>query len=116
MAQTRYSERYIWPSNPTTKSFYLCKRRQKVLTHGPKEPPPDISEMPYCRVRGGGLAQKSPIEGGNKVHLFMGMTPRLQTVPNVPFRFPEYGMTNASNFRWRIPSKGCEKGDIYLRE
>ena len=33
----------------------------------------------------------------------MGMTPRLKTVPNVPFGFPEYGMTNASNHRWGIP-------------
>ena len=43
-----------------------------------------------------------------------GMTPRLKTVPNVPFGFPEYGMTNASNFGGGFPlpvtPKGCEKG------
>ena len=41
-------------------------------------------------------------------------------MPNVPFVFPEYGMTNASNFRWGIPPasnpKGCKKGGIYLQE
>ena len=48
------------------------------------------------------LSSKSPIEGGKKVHLFMGMTIRLKTMSNVPVGFPEYGMTNASNFRWGL--------------
>ena len=45
-----------------------------------------------------GVAPKI-IEGGKKVHLFMG---KAKTMSNVPVGFPEYGMTNASNFRWGL--------------
>ena len=43
------------------------------------------------------------------------MAPRLKTVSIVPARFPDYGMTNASSFRWGIPPsnnppKGAKKG------
>ena len=47
-----------------------------------------------------GLPPKSPIKGDNKVHLFMGMAPRLNIVSCVTLGFTEYGMTNASNFKW----------------
>ena len=50
-----------------------------------------------------GLPPKSPITVGKKEQLFMGMPPRLKTVPNVTLGFLEYGMTNSSNFRWEIP-------------
>ena len=70
---------------------------------GLKGPTPDISKMLCYRVRGGGLPPKSPIEGGKKVYLFMGMKPRLKTVPNGPYGFPDNGMTNAKNFGWGIP-------------
>ena len=33
----------------------------------------------------------------------MEMMPNLKTVSNLPFGFPEYGSTNANNFRWGIP-------------
>ena len=46
-----------------------------------------------------GLLLKPRVKGGKKVRLFMGMAPRLKTVPNVPMRFPDYGITNVSNFR-----------------
>ena len=35
--------------------------------------------------------------------LFNGMMRRIKKVSNVPIRFPEYGMTNASNFRRGLP-------------
>ena len=56
---------------------------------------------------GWGVAPEVKHQRGQKVHLFMGMTPRLKTVPNVPLGFPEYGMTNASKFRWGIPPAIC---------
>ena len=60
---------------------------------------------------------KPPVKGGQKVHLFMGMAPRLKTVSNVPMRFPEYSMTNVSNLGGGFPllaiPKRCGKGAIY---
>ena len=41
-------------------------------------------------------------KGLQKVHLLMGMTPRLKPVSNLPLGFPEYGMTKAHNFRWGL--------------
>ena len=57
---------------------------------------------------------------GQKSTFIYGNDTKAKTVPNVPLGFPEYGMTNASNFRWgfSLPAtpKGCEKGGIYLRD
>ena len=78
--------------------------------------PPTHLKIALLSGRGGGFPPKSPIEGDKKVHLFMGMTPRLKTMPNVPLGFPEYGMANASTFRWGIPptsnptQKGAKRG------
>ena len=40
--------------------------------------PPTSKKMRCCRVYGGGLPPKSPIERGKKVHLLMGMKPMSQ--------------------------------------
>ena len=38
-----------------------------------------------------------------RVHLFIGIVPTLKTVSNLSIGFPEYGMTNARNFKWGLP-------------
>ena len=68
-------------------------------------PPPTSTKTLKRVAAGSGLVElplKSPIKGG-KVHLFMGIAPRLKTVSNLSLRFPGYGITNHSNLRCGIP-------------
>ena len=83
------------------------------MDHPPASPQNALlSGLGWC-----GLPPKSPNKGGKKVHVFMGVVPRLKTVPNFTLGAPKYVMTNASNFRWGIPPasnpKGCENGGLY---
>ena len=47
-------------------------------------------------------------------HIFMDIMPTLKTVSTLLMGFPEYGLTNAFNFRWGFAllatPKGCKKG------
>ena len=59
-------------------------------------------ESPMQTLLGGGfplLATPKWCKGG---HLFVGMKSTLKTVSNLSSGLPEYGMTNANNFKWDL--------------
>ena len=58
-------------------------------------------------------------KGAKRGHFFMKITPMLETVSTLLMGFPEYGLTNALNFRWGFPllatPTGCKKGVFIQR-
>ena len=54
-------------------------------------------------ILGGASPCQRPPKGEKRGHLFNGMTPRLKTRSNLSLGFPEYRITNASNFMWGYP-------------
>ena len=59
---------------------------------------------PLMPVILGGAFPLSTTPKGEKGGIYlMEITPRVKTVSNLPLGFPEYEMTNASNFRWGFP-------------
>ena len=59
--------------------------------------------MHRCRVWAGGFAPEITHQRGQKSTFIDGNGAKAKTVPHVTLGFPEYGMTNGSNFRWGIP-------------
>ena len=60
-------------------------------------------------ILGGASPCKQSPKGEKEVHLFMGIVPRLKRVSNLHLGFPDYGMTNASNFSWVLPLPATPK-------
>ena len=67
-----------------------------------------IIKLPKARL-GWGATPEITHRLGRKVHLLMGMKPKLNIISNVVVGFTEYGVTNASNFKWGLPLPATSK-------
>ena len=51
-----------------------------------------------------GVAPKSPVDGGKNTFIYGNdAKAKNSSKCSMALGFPEYGMTNASNFRWEVP-------------